>query len=170
MRADYLAVAVIAVGGMTLAIALALGWHRTSASQVAIVVAGTAALGLSFWRMSRPGALRRGILGRIQRFGGGTYGIAAFASLIYLESVSLLRDWNDAAGVGDLVDRHAMEWLIGFSGETIRNTISAAMWPFYWLQHGGALTAILVGSAAWTASRLLPMLASDADARAGGDC
>lgn len=149
----WMIIALIAMGGGGIGFSQGRGW-LAPALRVLLLVAAVSAVAGFAWRARRPGMLREGIAVRVQEFGGGTYGLASFGTWVFLELRGLVGDWSSASGVGSFVEGRLLEYLIGFSAEMVLNMVNAAMWPFYWVSHGGYWMAGVVLAAAWSVSRL----------------
>ena len=81
-------------------------------------------------------ALDRWLDERLQQSGTGLYGVVALAVFLRLEAASFAEAWSATeleAFAGDLF----REWLIGFSLESLLNSIRAMIWPASVIsQHG----------------------------------
>lgn len=159
-----LALAGIVFAGTGIGFGQGRGWFSTPLAGYAFLTVAVAVMGYGLFSLLRSGGVKRGAAAKIQQFGGGTWGVGAFITWLILEGRSLAGDWTGAPDAAAFMDRRAIEWLMGFSGDSIRNLIQAAIWPFYWLGNGGWWIAAGVGALAWCVSHA----ASRAAAQAGG--
>lgn len=74
----------------------------------------------------------------LSQWGAGVYGLIALSVFLPLELRSLVESLRefDSAG-GDWLRDLLRDWLIGFSAESLRNMISAAIWPARAIQEAG---------------------------------
>ena len=95
-----------------------------------------------------------GAVGKIWRkHGGGYYALLAVGTFIYLEIVSLVNSYGEAAGVRDFLESELFEALVTFGLETLLNTFLAGIWPFIWIRDMGleiAAGAAIGGYVVWT--------------------
>jgi len=94
--------------------------------------------------------LRQRLQATIVRSGVGFYGVMTLARFLQLE----LHDLLDAAWSfeisRDTFIGLARDWLIGFSAESLRNTIDAFMWPVRLMSAQGMPVAAVLVLAAWS--------------------
>ena len=73
----------------------------------------------------------------LSQWGVGVYGLIALSVFLPLELRSLVDSLRDFDGGGDWLRGLLRDWLIGFSAESLRNMISAAIWPARAIQEAG---------------------------------
>lgn len=73
----------------------------------------------------------------LSQWGAGVYGLIALSVFLPLELRSLVESLRDFDGGGDWLRGLLRDWLIGFSAESLRNMISAAIWPARAIQEAG---------------------------------
>lgn len=156
-RRGWMAVGMITAAGTMLTGAMGLGHVPVFSIAIAGVMGLTLVRG--GWRMAREGSIRehaeRTLLARLDSAGGGVYGMGAAMTLLVLTALSLANDIRSADGVGEFVRKMSFEWIVGFSGDSIRNAISSALWPLHWYQHQGAMAVIGVAVAACAGNALV---------------
>jgi len=81
--------------------------------------------------------------------GVGFYGVMTLARFLQLELHDLLADLADFDPAQLQVRGLVMEWLIGFSVQSLMNSIDAFMWPLKLIQAHGLPGAGIVAGAAW---------------------
>ncbi|HEU0052482.1 MAG TPA: hypothetical protein VFQ39_04860 [Longimicrobium sp.] len=150
-RAGWAALGGICVAGAAVGAALAVDWRSAGITHLALVAAGLAmfASGLVRWVRGGRKYARSRVVEGIEQWGGGGYGTVAFATWLFLELLTLQRDWASADGVAGFVERNALQWLLGFSGDTIKNAVWAGMWPVYWFTRHGLVPVLVAGGLAW---------------------
>lgn len=82
---------------------------------------------------------------------GSFYGVMTFVRFVQLEVGALVGEYSSAGGFGDFLRGEFWEVLIGFSIQSIRNSISAALWPVGWITAYGILgiVGMVVGAKVW---------------------
>lgn len=73
-------------------------------------------------------ALDRMLTSRLQQSGAGLYGVIALAIFLRLEASSFAEAWASTSMQG-LLRSLLQEWLIGFSLDSLMNSIQALVWP-----------------------------------------
>ncbi len=73
----------------------------------------------------------------LSQWGAGVYGLVALSVFLRLEAQSLIESLQDLRGGSDWVKGMLRDWLIGFSVESLKNLISAAIWPARVIQQAG---------------------------------
>ena len=95
-----------------------------------------------------------GAVGKIWRkHGGGYYALLAVGTFVYLEVMSLVNSYGEAAGVRDFLESELIEAVITFGLETLLNTFLAGIWPFIWIRDMGleiAAGSAIGGYVVWT--------------------
>lgn len=74
----------------------------------------------------------------LSQWGAGVYGLIALSVFLPLELRSLVASLREFDGGGDWLRGLLRDWLIGFSAESLRNLITAAIWPARAIQEAGA--------------------------------
>lgn len=74
---------------------------------------------------------------QLKQWGSGVYGLIALSVFLRLEAQSLIEGLQNIRGGSDWVKGMLRDWLIGFSVESLKNLISAAVWPARVIQHAG---------------------------------
>lgn len=122
------------------------------------------------------GSLQRTLRGTLIRNGVGFYGVMTLARFLQLELHDLLDGIATFEPSRAAVMSVLKDWLIGFSADSLRNSIEAFMWPVKLMNAHGKWVAAVVVLAAWSlytlGSRVFPeahaALAADANAKAAG--
>jgi hypothetical protein len=65
----------------------------------------------------------------LSQWGAGVYGLIALSFFLRLELISLIERLRETREGAEWVQGMLREWLIGFSVESLKNAISAAIWP-----------------------------------------
>ncbi len=73
----------------------------------------------------------------LSQWGAGVYGLIALSVFLPLELRSLVASLREFDGGGDWLRGLLRDWLIGFSAESLRNLITAAIWPARAIQEAG---------------------------------
>lgn len=74
--------------------------------------------------------------------GGGLYALGFALSFVYFEVGSL---GDDILGIGSLFNGQAVDFVIQFFIDSLRNTLKAFMWPIYVVQLAAPWGAIALG-------------------------
>lgn len=85
-------------------------------------------------------ALDRMLTSRLQQSGAGLYGVIALAIFLRLEASSFAEAWASTS-MQSLVSSLLREWLIGFSLDSLMNSIQALVWPGTLISRHGWLQA-----------------------------
>ena len=113
------------------------------------------------------GAIDRFLDRHLQQWGLGVYGVVALSFFLRLEAQSLLSGLQGGIDGDALVQSMLRDWLLGFSAESLRNLISAAIWPARLIQQHGvwAFLGFLGAASAVFAlgRRLMPELQARVD-------
>ncbi len=81
--------------------------------------------------------------------GVGFYGVMTMARFLQLELHDLIEGLGEFAATRDQVIGIAKDWLIGFSAQSLRNTIDAFLWPVKLMGDYGMFRAGIVAGSAW---------------------
>ena len=65
--------------------------------------------------------------------GGGFYGVVALITLAWIEIGEVMDFFSNFEGIGPFVGSLSVGFFVNLIIETIRNTITALVWPLYWL-------------------------------------
>lgn len=65
--------------------------------------------------------------------GAGFYGVVAAATFVRLEAVTLAEEWTEAGSARAFFESELFETLIGFSMDSLFNSIEAGIWFVGWL-------------------------------------
>lgn len=79
--------------------------------------------------------------------GGGLYAVGWAVTFAYLEVTTLISEIFEAEGVVDFFTSQLFEFVFRFLGESLRNMITAFMWPVEIVQWNPPIGAILLGLA-----------------------
>ena len=82
---------------------------------------------------------------------GSFWGVMSFVRFVQLEVTTLVGEYTAAGGLGDFLRGEFWEVLLGFSLQSIQNTIAAAIWPVNLIldyQLWG-IAALVVGAKVW---------------------
>ncbi len=66
--------------------------------------------------------------------GGGLYACGFVITFVWLEARMFIGDIIEAEGVGDFFGEQLFEIFFRYLGESIQNTISAFIWPLYFIE------------------------------------
>lgn len=89
--------------------------------------------------------------------GGGFYGVVAVLTLLWIELREIVDFITGFEGFGTLASLFSISFLVNLFIETLMNTLTALIWPLYWLSgiEGDAWIWILVAYAGyWLGSNL----------------
>lgn len=89
--------------------------------------------------------------------GGGFYGVVAVLTLLWIETREIVDFITGFEGLGTLAELFSVSTLVSLIIETLMNTLTALVWPLYWLSsaEGAAWIWILVAYAGyWSGSNL----------------
>lgn len=104
-------------------------------------------------------ALQRRLRRTLVSYGLGYYGLMTLARFLQLEAADLIDSW---ANLQWSWRRFLIDWLIGFSVESMMNSIEAFQWPWKLLLRSGWPASLLVLAVTWLpyslAARWLPGL------------
>ncbi|MCG6116593.1 MAG: hypothetical protein MEQ07_00090 [Aquimonas sp.] len=104
-------------------------------------------------------ALDRVLSQRLQQSGAGLYGVLALAIFLRLEANSFAEAWANT-NMQNLLRSLLQEWLVGFSLDSLMNSIQALVWPGTLIsKHGWQSAAVFVLACAAVfelGKRLLP--------------
>lgn len=121
-----------------------------------------------FSGLGRP--LQRRMHAAIASSGVGFYGVMTLARFLQLELHDVLGELADFELSQLRVRGVVMEWLIGFSVQSLMNSIDAFMWPLRLIQSHGMTGAGIVAGAAWSlyalGARVFPDVHSAIDTKA----
>ena len=81
--------------------------------------------------------------------GVGFYGVMTMARFLQLELHDLLEGLGEFAATREQVFGMAKDWLIGFSAQSIKNTVHAFLWPIKLVGDYGMFRAGVVAGSAW---------------------
>ncbi len=81
--------------------------------------------------------------------GFGFYGVMTLARFLQLELHDLIEGLAEFDFGGNLVRELFMDWLIGFSQQSLMNSIDAFMWPVKLMTAYGMYSAGIIAGAAW---------------------
>lgn len=105
-------------------------------------------------------SLQRSLRGTLVRNGVGFYGVMTLARFLQLELHDLLDDVVTFEPSRAAVMSVLKDWLIGFSADSLRNSIEAFMWPVRLMGAHGKVAAAAGVLAAWSlytfGSRVFP--------------
>lgn len=110
---------------------------------------GCAALLAWVRRSDRAAVLRTRIGESVEEFGGGFYGTGGLATFLYLEGLELHSRWAAAPGWGEFLRTLSLEWLIGFSVDSLLNGVQALIWPVHWMRELGPGPALAGAALLW---------------------
>ena len=79
--------------------------------------------------------------------GGGLYAVGWAVTFAYLEVTTLISEIFEAEGIVDFFTSQLFEFVFRFLGESLRNMITAFMWPVEIVQWNPPIGAILLGLA-----------------------
>ena len=79
--------------------------------------------------------------------GGGLYAVGWAVTFAYLEVTTLIGEIFEATGVVDFFTNQLVEFLFRFVGDSLRNMITAFMWPAEIVQWNPPIGAIILGVA-----------------------
>lgn len=65
--------------------------------------------------------------------GGGFYGVVALITLAWIEIGEVMDFFSSFEGIGSFLGSISVGFFVNLIIETIRNTITALVWPVYWL-------------------------------------
>ena len=65
--------------------------------------------------------------------GGGFYGVVAVLTLLWIELWEIIDFITGFGGLGTLAELFSVGTLVGLIIETLMNTLTALVWPLYWL-------------------------------------
>lgn len=115
------------------------------------------------------GAIDRFLDRHLQQWGLGVYGVVALSFFLRLEAQSLLASLQAGFDGADFAQSMLRDWLLGFSAESLRNLVSAAIWPARLIQQHGvwAFLGFLGAASAVFAlgRRLMPELQARVDGK-----
>lgn len=144
-RRGWMALGLIVAAGSVLGGVLGSGWNPAFGFKAGLMALAAVFTARAAWQWVRtPGRRARAgdsLRARAASFGGGAYGIVGLGFWLSFEAASLLGNIQKASGVQDLVRQSFMEWVWGFSVDSIMNAIWASMWPVYVLSHYGLIAA-----------------------------
>lgn len=164
-RRAWYAVGGIGMAGAALTTTLARGWHQAPALGQMLAIMALVVAVRAVWRVLR-GGVRRHARNRAHQmivdFGGGSYGTVAMSVFLYLEALALTQDWSRATGVWDFVQNRSVQWLMGFSVDSILNVVWAGMWPVYLLREHGMMVAGIAWGILWCIEEARKRLAGPA--------
>ena len=66
-------------------------------------------------------------------FGGGFYGLVSLLTLAHIEAGEVVSFFGDFEGLGTLTGLISLETVVALLVETLKNTVTALIWPIYWL-------------------------------------
>ena len=91
--------------------------------------------------------------------GGGFYGVVAVLTLLWIELWEIIDFITGFEGFGTLAGLFSINTLINLFSETLMNTLSALVWPLYWLgsTQGAGWIWILAAYAGYWAGRNLAL-------------
>jgi len=81
--------------------------------------------------------------------GVGFYGVMTMARFLQLELHDLVDGLGEFAVTREQVFGMAKDWLIGFSAQSLRNSIDAFLWPMKLMGDYGMFRAGVMGGSAW---------------------
>jgi hypothetical protein len=123
------------------------------------------------------GAFQRRLHAAVVSNGVGFYGAMTLARFLQLETIDIVEDLGTFEPSRSQFIGIGMEWLIGFSVQSMMNSIQAFMWPWKLIADYGLTSAAIVAGSAWVlyslGARVFPELHSqiekkDEDAAASG--
>jgi hypothetical protein len=80
----------------------------------------------------------------------GFYGLMTLARFLQLEAHEIVDSLTSLQSLRSLLGSMAFEWFIGFSVESLKNSIEAFMWPVWMMQRQGMILAGVVVLALWS--------------------
>ncbi|WP_395794070.1 hypothetical protein [Aquimonas sp.] len=107
---------------------------------------GAATLSLLPAPLGRP--IDRMLDRHLSQWGAGVYGLIALSFFLRLELLSLIEGLRETREGAEWVQGMLREWLIGFSVESLKNAISAAIWPTRIIAAHGVQSFLLFFAAA----------------------
>ena len=81
--------------------------------------------------------------------GVGFYGVMTMARFLQLELHDLVEGLGEFAATREQVFGMAKDWLIGFSAQSIKNTVHAFLWPMKLVGDYGIFRSGIVAGSAW---------------------
>jgi len=93
---------------------------------------------------------RRRLRQTLVRSGLGFYGLMTVARFLQLEAHALVDSLGSLESARSLIGSLAFEWLIGFSMESLKNSIEAFMWPVWMMQRQGMALGGAVVVSLWS--------------------
>jgi hypothetical protein len=89
--------------------------------------------------------------------GGGFYGVVAVLTLLWIELWEIIDFITGFEGLGTLSELFSVGTLVGLIIETLMNTLTALVWPLYWLgstQGAGWIWILAAYAGYWLGSNL----------------
>lgn len=74
---------------------------------------------------------------QLSQWGAGVYGLVGLSVFLRLEAQSLIAGLQEMGAASEWAKGMLRDWLIGFSVESMKNMISATIWPARVIQQGG---------------------------------
>lgn len=144
-RRGWMALGVIAAAGSVMGGVLGSGWTPGFGMRAGLMAIAAAFTARAAWQWIRtPGRRARAgdsLRARAASFGGGAYGIVGLGFWLTFEARSLMESIQKASGVEELVRDSFLQWVWGFSADSIMNAIWASIWPLYVLTKYGLIAA-----------------------------
>jgi hypothetical protein len=144
-RRGWMALGVIAAAGTVIGGMLGSGWSAGFGVRAGLMALAAALTARAAWQWMRtPGRRARAgdsLRARAASFGKGAYGIVGLGFWVAFEARSLMDSVQKAAGVEDLVRDSFLQWVWGFSADSILNAVWASIWPVYVLSKYGLVAA-----------------------------
>ncbi|MBB4639112.1 hypothetical protein [Longimicrobium terrae] len=144
-RRGWMALGVIVAAGTVTGGVLGSGWSPGFGFRAGLMGIAAAWTVRAAWQWMRtPGRRARAgdsLRARAASFGKGAYGIVGLGFWLTFEAKSLMDSVQKAAGVEDLVRDSFLQWVWGFSADSILNAVWASIWPVYVLSKYGLVAA-----------------------------
>jgi hypothetical protein len=83
------------------------------------------------------GPIDRMLDSQLSQWGAGVYGLVGLSVFLRLEAQSLIESLQEMREASEWAQGLLRDWLIGFSVESMKNMISATIWPARVIQQGG---------------------------------
>lgn len=144
-RRAWMALGGIAAAGSVIGGMLGGGWSAGFGVRAGLMALAAGFAVRAAWTWVRtPGRRARAgdsLRARAASFGGGAYGIVGLGFWLCFEARSLMDSVQKASGVQDLVRESFLQWIWGFSADSIINAVWASIWPVYVLSRYGLIAA-----------------------------
>lgn len=154
-RVDRVLLGLAALGALLLVITLRDDEMRALRQLGLFLLTYAAVVAASWLPPSRLGARVDAFLdSQLKRGFTGFYGVMAIATFVSLETVGLFDDITGfELSTGQFV-RMAVNWIIGFSIDSVLNLVWASIWPVRLMQGGGWLAMLIAIGLAYAVYRI----------------